>query len=190
MYRYGPGPYQVEFELDFSPDENEEPTKFVVEMAPLDLMPHAVHHFLEMISHDILDGFSFAQIADHVVVAREESDETEQALEKARLTTLTFAEYSHEFPHDAYTLGFSGAPAGPSWYINTIDNVESHGPGGQDHHQGSAGDPCFAKVVSGFSVIDRIQNRQTISEDSHDLEHDVGIQRVRILPNEQHQMRR
>eukprot|EP00978_Attheya_sp_CCMP212_P032034 scaffold123288_cov50-Attheya_sp.AAC.3 len=184
LEKYGPGPYQVEFELDFSPDENEEPTKFVVEMAPLDLMPHSVHHFLEMISHGLLNGFAFNVGEYHIVMAGVKSGEMEQVFKKARLTTLTFPEYSHEFPHDPYTLGFSGAPPGPSWYINTVDNVEHHGPGGQEHHRGLDGDPCFAKVVSGFDVVDRIQMNLL------DLEHNVEIQRARILPKEQHQMRR
>merc|ERR1712150_153892 len=65
-----------------------------------------------------------------------------------------FQEYSDRFPHETYTLGFSGRPGGPSFYINTIDNTKNHGPGG--YAADGKGDPCFGKVIHGFDVVDRM----------------------------------
>jgi hypothetical protein len=38
-----------------------------------------------------------------------------------------------------------------------MDNTVNHGPGGQTSYEDpSEADPCFAKVVDGFSVVDRV----------------------------------
>jgi hypothetical protein len=76
--RFGKGPYFVEISLDFPPDSPmselpSPPSKFVIELAPLDLMPHSVHLFLEMVSHKLWDGCSFMRNAgkkspDHLII--------------------------------------------------------------------------------------------------------------------------
>mmetsp|Transcript_21664 Transcript_21664/g.24179 ORF Transcript_21664/g.24179 Transcript_21664/m.24179 type:complete len:150 (-) Transcript_21664:64-513(-) len=65
---------------------------------------------------------------------------------------VSFPEYSESFPHKQYTLGFAGN--GPNFYINSINNIDHHGPGGQGHHELSPdADPCFGEIVNGFDVI-------------------------------------
>ena len=67
-----------------------------------------------------------------------------------------------------YILFLFCSVSGPSFYINTVDNSEIHGPGGQptDDDVGSIGgsrsgsaDPCFGRIVSGYDVIQRIQQQ-------------------------------
>jgi hypothetical protein len=68
---------------------------------------------------------------------------------------LSFPEYSDFYRHEKYTVGFSGRPGGPEWYINSLDNYESHGPGKQNHSKIlNDADPCFAEIVKGKEVID------------------------------------
>jgi len=63
------------------------------------------------------------------------------------LEKLAFPDYSDEFPHQPWTLGFTGRPGGPDWYINKVDNSKGHGPGGQKQHAlDEQGDSCFAIV--------------------------------------------
>jgi hypothetical protein len=70
---------------------------------------------------------------------------------------MPFQEYSPEYTHVKHTLGFSGRPSGPDFYINKIDNSIAHGPGGQEHHDlHEEADPCFAKVIAGEQILEDI----------------------------------
>ena len=66
-------------------------------------------------------------------------------------------EYDARFPHEKYTLGFAGRPGGPEFYISTVDNVANHGPGSQGSK--TEADSCFAKVVGGFDVVERMRKQ-------------------------------
>ena len=82
------------------------------------------------------------------------------------ISTLSFPEYSTEYPHKQYTLGFGGRPGGPGFYINTDDNSDLHGPGGQigyDLHEEA--DSCFAEVIEGHEVIDRMHEKNLDEND-------------------------
>jgi hypothetical protein len=132
---------------------------FVVEMAPLDIMPASIHLFLDMVTAGIWDNTIFLhnEEVEHVIAAAP-VDYATQKLKHSQISNLGwiglgFPEYSDRFPHTQYTIGFAGQ--GPTFYINTMDNSESHGPGGQGHHQlPDDAAPCFAKVVGGFEVVD------------------------------------
>jgi hypothetical protein len=66
------------------------------------------------------------------------------------LDQLAFPDYSDNFPHLPWTLGFTGRPGGPDLYINKVDNKKSHGPGGQYQHVlQEQGDSCFGKITRG-----------------------------------------
>lgn len=105
---------------------------FVVEMAPLDDVPHAVHVFLEQVQHGLWNGCYFYLNGPHVIQAGpqlSEEDETEDDEEEDRTTAmkpfvsqgldkLAFPDYSENFPHLPWTLGFTGRPGGPDFYIN------------------------------------------------------------------------
>lgn len=61
-----------------------------------------------------------------------------------------------------FTLGFTGRPGGPDFYINKMNNTEAHGPGGQhQHHLEEFADPCFAKVIDGFDTLEMVYREQT-----------------------------
>jgi cyclophilin family peptidyl-prolyl cis-trans isomerase len=181
---YGPGTRRVRIELAFPDDDdfvdgmgsshaNLEPTVFVIEMAPIDLMPHSVYTFLEMASAGLLDGCSFILNAIHVLKAAPlpydgtpPSVKAQEFLDKG-LESVAFREYSADYPHKQYTVGFA-ADGSPSFYINTEDNSEIH-----------AGYPCFAKVVSGFETIHRLE--QSPTRNGLWLEQRVGIKKVTVL---------
>jgi hypothetical protein len=176
---------------------------FTVEMAPLDLMPHAVHLFLEQVAHKLWDNGWFYLNGPHVFQAGPQvpdDDENEEAIEKGadertlalkpfrdvQLDTLAFPEYSEKFPHVPWTLGFTGRPGGPDFYINKVDNSKTHGPGGQTHHAlAEHADPCFAKIIDGMDAIEMMRNSPTVhGEDSNFrffFEEPVQIVKVRIV---------
>ena len=223
--RFGPGPHKVEFTFrvpvvaDKTADaaatedslEKSKMFSFVVELAPLDLVPHAIHLFLEQIDHGLMDGTHFYLNGPHIVQAGPQpkwdkyydgSDDTFQTYrgtdpnqkvdvasnavgtikkyeetlkeysmdadddeylstqedyhkEEARtkdyvdagLEQLAFPDYSEQYPHVPWTIGFTGRPGGPDWYINKVDNTKGHGPGGQYQYELSEqGDSCFGII--------------------------------------------
>mmetsp|Transcript_18600 Transcript_18600/g.25805 ORF Transcript_18600/g.25805 Transcript_18600/m.25805 type:complete len:451 (+) Transcript_18600:91-1443(+) len=163
LEKFGPGPHRVKFAVRFSEnDDNLE--HFVVEMAPLELMPHAVHLFLEQVYHELWDYTWIYLNGPHVLQAGPQSYEDEEedemalkAFEDEELDELAFPEYNAKFPHRAWTLGFTGRPGGPDFYINKNDNTHVHGPGGQTQHAISEqADTCFAKVVDGYATLQKI----------------------------------
>lgn len=172
--KYGPGPHRVEIELVF-PGHLAGPTKFVIEMAPLDVMPHSVYTFLEMASAGLLNGCSFILNALHVIKAAplpydgSPAQDKAQAFTDSGLESVAFREYSHEYPHKPLTVGFA-ADGTPSFYINTEDNTEIH-----------VGDPCFGKIVAGFDTVKRLETSPT--RNGIWFENRIGIKNAVILKN-------
>lgn len=74
--------------------------------------------------------------------------------EKSGWGQLVMHEYSSDFPHEQYTLGFTRAAG--QFYINTLDNTEAHGPGGYSAEP----DACFGRIIQGHDVVDRIHENQ------------------------------
>ena len=162
VYRYGHGPYRVKFTVQLDQDDFER--SFVVEMAPLELMPHSVHMFLDTVRLKLWQNTIFWHHDEikHVVAGALISYKTGEPkyhhLRALGWDGLLFAEHSEQYPHNKYTMGFSGK--GPNIYVNLHDNQNSHGPGGprlQQHDMPDDADPCFATVVEGFDVIDALQ---------------------------------
>lgn len=203
LHRFGPGPHRVEFTVDLYMD-GETVHTFVVEMAPLNLMPHAVSLFLQQVDSKLWDNGWFYINGPHVLqggpqVDEDELDRLEEAGEyyderkiaiqpfvDASLDSVTFPEYSPEFPHEQWTLGMTGRPGGPDWYINKINNTLGHGPSGQDHHDDvlpTYGDPCFAKVVDGFETLKQIYKEPTAADGDYRyfFEEPIHIIRGRII---------
>jgi cyclophilin family peptidyl-prolyl cis-trans isomerase len=170
--KYGPGPHRVEIELIF-PGHLSGPTKFVVEMAPIDIMPHSVFTFLEMASLELLNGCSFILNAVHVIKEAplpydgSPAFDKKEAFEESGLESVAFREYSDDYPHKPYTLGFA-ADGTPSFYINTEDNTQIH-----------VGDPCFAKVVSGLQTVKRLETSPT--RNGIFFENRIGIKSAVVL---------
>ena len=167
LQKYGPGPHRVEFQVQPLEKNQKQKKKriiistFMVELAPVDAMPHAVEFFLDMVSSKVWDNTVFYHhpiFQKHVVAAApvhygsfDTKSHHLQALGFA--DGLSFPEYSGDtFHHEEYTLGFS--TRGPSFYINAMDNTHHHGPGGQDRHDlVQDADPCFGKLVWGKQVV-------------------------------------
>mmetsp|Transcript_19948 Transcript_19948/g.59426 ORF Transcript_19948/g.59426 Transcript_19948/m.59426 type:complete len:276 (+) Transcript_19948:128-955(+) len=149
--RYGPGPtYSLEMKLRFPEAMGGDAATILLETAPIDMMPHAVHVFLDAAVNrkDASWKCAFHRNAGHVL----------QALLRAPgARGLAFQEYDARFPHEKFTLGFAGRPGGPEFYVSTVDNTRNHGPGSQGSK--TEADSCFAKVVRGQDVVRRMQNQ-------------------------------
>ena len=151
--KYGNGPHLVEFKLS-DPGGGIYGGHFVVELAPTALMPHAVHHFLQMVANNLWDDMALVQKANsnHVVEAATFNAKTTQRadgrFEKAQLTTLAFAEYHEEYLPMPYSLVFSGTPGGPEFFILSEDSIDVDEA---NEHFGIGS--CFARVVVGQEAI-------------------------------------
>ena len=198
--RFGPGPHRVEIELEYSQwreflDASEWPRVrgvLLIEMAPLDLMPVAVNLFLQQVHHKLWNGCSFVINAMHILQAGPHDYENKQYLankeglidrfKNMKLDKMPFQEYHAQYPHEKYTLGFAGRPAGPDFYINKIANVKNHGPGGQEHHDlHEEADPCFGKIIGGMEIIDEINKIPVNYEMGQLLDQHVKIVDVRVV---------
>ena len=150
-------------------------------MAPLDTVPHAVHLFLEQVAHGLwkhtyfyLNGPHVLQIGPQMVEEEQEEhegsddeDDATQPFQKAALAHLSFPDYNSTFPHTTWTLGYTGRPGGPDFYINKVNNTESHGPGGQYQHAiQEQGDSCFGKVTSGQQHLAKVFSQKIYGDKS------------------------
>jgi cyclophilin family peptidyl-prolyl cis-trans isomerase len=181
MLKYGSGKIRVELELEFPGvshqnhhlKEEKGPNTIVMEMAPLDKMPHSVYMFLEMVDAKLFDGCSFILNAMHVIKAAPLPYDGSSAAAKVRsfsqkgLDSVAFREYSADFPHDQYTVAFA-ADESPSFYINTQDNSDIH-----------IGEPCFAKIISGVETVQRMEQAPT--RNGIWYRQRIGIKRAFIL---------
>ncbi len=139
--RYGSQPARVLMETSVGSLE--------FEMAPAHLMPYVTKWFLDLVEEGYWNGCGFVRAASHVLQANCGPKRGE-----TRHPSIAFQEYSEEYTHKPLTLGVAGFPGGPDWYINLVDNVRNHGPGGQDPIEAN---PCFARVVSGQDTVKAIR---------------------------------
>lgn len=140
--KFGPGPYRVQVIMANS-------EIFVLEMIALEEMPHTVHHFLEMVEYGLWDGMTLVHgmgvNSVHAIPQNARGEYAQQQFDNVQLGSLPFEEMGvGGYPHEKYTVSFS-KKRGPDFYINLQDNTE-------DNDFSS----CFAKVVEGFDVLDRI----------------------------------
>ncbi|KAL7518005.1 hypothetical protein ACHAWX_002871 [Stephanocyclus meneghinianus] len=164
--RYGPGPHHVEVVIQL-PTEIPTQESLVLELGPLDIMPHTIKTFLEMIEHHIiLVGPSDAHDAEN------NQRLTERMLQQGYHPNgaLIFKEYSDEYPHVQGTVGFTGGRSGPIFYVNLMNNAENHG---------ALRDPCFAKFIRGFDLLERIA--QMPKDEDGRFEWPIYIVRAEIL---------
>jgi cyclophilin family peptidyl-prolyl cis-trans isomerase len=154
---------------------------FTVELFPVEKIPASVHTFLQQVHRGLWDGTSFYLNGKHVLMARPVSGNgmisRRKEFAKAGVEHVIFAEYHEDYPHEPYTLGFTGNPPGPSFYINKQDNTIPHGPGGKQHRKG---EPCFGKIIIGTETIDRISRMKGTEKDPARIQ-PVDIVKVRIL---------
>jgi cyclophilin family peptidyl-prolyl cis-trans isomerase len=216
LEKFGPGPHRVQVQVAFDPASNvyypatttttadglaekkDDMAVIVLELAPVDLMPHTVYWFLEQVHAGLYNGCSFHRNAGHVIQAGPTANfrtpansNLQRRFQQAGFDSVLFQEYAQDFPHLPYTLGFAGRPGGPDFYISMKDNTVPHGPGGQDSYaDASEADPCFAKVVAGKDVVDRIHQSAVQPGSYKRMQHYVAIVSMSILDeddNEAHQ---
>lgn len=133
LFRYGPGPHRVRVSVVLPSDKTETEQSFIIEMASLDLMPHAIHMFLEQVSHGLWNNGWFYINGPHVIQCGPQATEDDtkafnkdarevalQPFREKQLESLAFPEYSEKFPHVPWTIGYTGRPGGPDWYINKV----------------------------------------------------------------------
>lgn len=199
MERFGPGPHYVSMNILLDESNPSSQREIIYQLAPLNLMPHSIHLFLSQIA----DGYwtrgtpSIAISAEHVLQScphpcLENADMggssqgyPYEEMRRAGLDVVSFQEYSPQYPHEKYTIGFAGMPhSGPEFYINLLDNTLDHGTleerkfkMGPDRYAGWAMEafgsveevdekaivpyPCFGKVIQGFDVVDEISRGLT-----------------------------
>jgi len=185
--RFGPGPHKVAIDVQVPyGDGNVKQFKaetIMMELAPLRLMPHAVHLFLEQIYHGLWNGCDFVINGIHVLQAGPGDDKQLEAFQHSQLDVLSFQEYHKEFPHEKYTVGFAGRPGGPDFYINKRDNTEYHGPYGQPGYDlEEEADPCFGRIVSGFDTLARLWTLPAMDDEAGFWLHEkVHISSMKIL---------
>ena len=129
---------------------------FLMETAPVEIMPHSIHTFMEYVVKGVWDDTVFIHKVEHVLMASLiDGQGNKKSPEIAE--PLLFPEYSELYPHVKNTVGFQGRPGGPEIYINLEDNSKHHGPGGQkQHYLVEEADPCFAKVIDGIEILETI----------------------------------
>jgi hypothetical protein len=172
--RYGRHTFRVRVDLLF-PDvivakDKSLPAEdyFVIELAPMDLIPCSVYNFLE-IARTWKSG-AFHRNANHVLQVASHSQVKK---------SMPFQEYSPEYPHQKGTTGYAGRPSGPGWYVSTMDNTVNHGPGSQQQKNPLEADSLFGRIVYGFdTVIPRIHS--TPQNGWLDKEHQIQIPKMTI----------
>mmetsp|Transcript_46582 Transcript_46582/g.97886 ORF Transcript_46582/g.97886 Transcript_46582/m.97886 type:complete len:581 (+) Transcript_46582:163-1905(+) len=165
LERYGPGPYHVKFTLEFHTAPTTE--TILLALAPLDMMPHTIHTFLQIIEKNIYIGGTFILMREHILVGGPVDSHdlnSNRALEERMVNegyfpegALLYTEYTPEYPHVENTLGFN-VHGGPIFYFNLKDNTEPHGARYSEEEGENEGDPCFAKIVEGVEVIQRMKD--------------------------------
>jgi cyclophilin family peptidyl-prolyl cis-trans isomerase len=158
---YGGGPYRVEVVLK---DQAGVSSKFVIDLALLLEMPHAIHHFLRMVNLKLWDGLSLVHgIDSDAVTATPMTLDTHEWERKrfvdANLTQMAFTEFSKTYPppnHRKYSVAFAGRPGGPEFYVNLEENP-------QFHDQKSV----FGIVSEGREVIDKFFSQKDKKRGKH-----------------------
>lgn len=203
---FGPGPHRVELDLEYpevqrtNPDATTWPRSrgtITLEMAPLDVMPHAVNLFLQQVHHRLWNSCAVLSSADHIfqLAPSYRDEDLPGAVDRAGKKThyehfrakgldkVTYQEYSAGYPHEQWTVGLTGRPGGPDFYINKRNNTQIHGPGGQlnAHDLHNEADPCFGKVVKGQELLAEIGGVPTDPEQNYAFKYPVAILEARVL---------
>lgn len=185
LEKFGPGPHFVEMFIRFDSGEGRADGGYItLELAPVDEMPHAVYWFLEQVERKLYDGCSFHRNAVHVIQAGPvpnfltpaNTPSLAQRFKDAGFHSVLFQEYSPNFQHKKYTVGYAGRPGGPDFYISTKDNSKIHGPGGQSNYEDAGeADPCFAKVTYGQDIVERMRQSPVNEGDYRAMQKSVAI---------------
>jgi hypothetical protein len=171
---YGKGPHYAQITVVIPVKDGSNEFYFTIQMAPLSLMPASVFTFMEQVDAGAWDNTSFHINAPHALFAQPVSVGGDNSnlprMEELGLARLPFPEFNEDYPHDEYTVGFSGTRrSGPAFYINKVDNSINH-----------AGEPCFSKVIIGHDVVDWLCGQEGPPTDPYFIE-PIEIKSIRVL---------
>ena len=92
---------------------------------------------------------------------------------------LAFQEYSRDYSHKEYTIGFAGRPSSAQHiYISTRDNTRNHGPGSQGSK--TEADGIIGKIIddNDIEVVKRMRTQPGNSPQNgfvHDEQYFINI---------------
>jgi cyclophilin family peptidyl-prolyl cis-trans isomerase len=162
-FRYGKGPYYVQFTLSIQGENADSASSFVVELPSRKELPHSVFTFLTLVEYSLYHGTAFIAVNnnnttdDHesttsMSIGAKQPDSLSSAAvtldQKFRAlgfgnTALSFLEESLDtFPCGQHSVGFDGL--GPTVEIFLSDNNAS-------------GRTCFGKIVRGMHTLSRVE---------------------------------
>jgi len=192
--KFGTGPYFVEMQVQLPSSSNPQAGAAIetikIELAPLDMMPHSVHTFLEQVDSGAWDGTAFDVHAGHVLMARSSQGRQGEVNSRVKqeVPTIMFPEYNAQYPHDKYTIAFPTHPNSSqnSFYINLQYNNAHHSPrigtsaSGKEEY--IEGEPCFGKIVDASSkrVVD-LMDGLSVEGVSGLMSENVVIRKARII---------
>lgn len=150
--------------------------EILLDLVPLESMPHTVRTVLNLAARGLLNGGTFFLARDHILVGGpvDAGDTVRNDRMSQRLAAegyfpdgaLLFKEDAGDAcDHAQHTVGFNQL-GGPEFYINLLDNTANHGPRRLADGTIREGDPCFARVVAGVDVVDRIVAMKDARDDS------------------------
>lgn len=177
--KYGPPPYKIEMCIEFPASMNEDLDPFGIitfELAPIDKVPYSVFYFLEYML-PCFKGGNFKRNASHVLQAKLEMIED--------IKPFAFQEYSRDYSHKEYTIGFAGRPSRAEHiYISTRDNTRNHGPGSQGSK--TEADGIIGKIIdeNGIEVVKRMRTQPGNSPKNgfvQDPKHYINITSMTML---------
>lgn len=153
---------------------------FVIQLAMLLEMPHAVHQFLKMVELKLWDGLSMvhgtgSDVIKATPITMDSSHQwAGQRFVDANLTHMAFTEVSSTYPqphHHKYSVAFSGRPGGPDFYISLEDELEFH------EHEST-----FGQVIEGRDVLDRFfLQRDHPEQDDGNRANLIRIQSIEMI---------
>lgn len=162
LSQYGVQPYHVEMIIKFPSvmtdkieelKSNDGIRKLLIELAPIEYIPYSVFTFLEIV-RTFKQG-TFNRNAGHVL---------QSAITADFKGGMVYMEFDRRYPHVKHTMGFAGRGGGNAFYINTIDNTVSHGPGTDRGGKDPEADSNFGKVIDGNDIIYLMQ-KQPLGKD-------------------------
>ena len=179
----GTAPVHVRVTLsqDILVDDRPLGSTFIMETAPLDVMPVSIELFLRLVEEGFYDGMTLlhkngeGSTLLHSVPMNSVTGQfiKKPLINKTVLTEekyereLSFAERSDDYPVLKYSVLFSDK--GPHFYINMGYGHRSSG-----QNSAMARESCFARVVEGKEILDAMMNQHAAKLDM------FGIENIRI----------
>jgi cyclophilin family peptidyl-prolyl cis-trans isomerase len=172
--KYGLSPVQVNVTLQADAVTGGDQRWFLVEMAPINVMPHSVDFFLGLVEKKFYNGMTLLKqtTGSPTLHTAEIDTNTMQFVDRRRdqLSRLAFPEHSDDYPVQKYSVAFTGP--GPMFYINMDTRTQT---------SVELMDTCFGKVVQGESVMESMVLARNAAHHTNKLSM-FGIESIQIIP--------